>query len=92
MISRSPAVRRELEKFERMQIWTFDPKIEELAADQADRMQKEFRTRSIPLHVILSPDGKELARFVYKGGLSSPEDYLKFLGDGMAKFEASRPR
>ena len=88
MISGSPAVRRELEKFERMQIWTFDPKIEELAADYSDRMQREFHTRSIPLHVILGADGKELVRFAYKGPLSSPDDYLAFLRAGMAKFEA----
>ena len=87
MLEGSPAVRREMEKFERMQIWITDPKIEELAADQSDRMQKEFRTRSIPLHVILDGKGRELARFVYKGPLSSPEDYIKFLNAGIEKFQ-----
>jgi hypothetical protein len=73
-------------KFERMQIWIADPKIEDLAADQSDRMQRQFATRSIPLHVIVDPTtGKELARFEYKGPASTPEDYLAFLRAGEAK-------
>lgn len=86
MISGSPAVRRELEKFELMQIWTFDPKIEDLASDQADRMRDEFRTQSIPLHVILDTKGKEILRFDYRGTLSSADDYLAFLQKGLAEF------
>ena len=44
-----------------------------------ERMQKEFKTTSIPLHVILTPRGKEIARFEYQGALSTPADYLAFL-------------
>ena len=87
MLEGSPAVRREMEKFERMQIWITDPKIGELAAKQAARMQKEFGTNAIPLHVILAPDGKLLARFEYEGQFSSPKDYLAFLREGLAKFK-----
>ena len=88
MLSGSPAVRREMEKFELARIFQFDPKIEALATKQAARMMKEFGTNAIPLHVILAPDGKVLARYEYKGPLSTPEDYLAFLRDGLAKFNA----
>ncbi len=87
MLSGSPAVRRELDKFELMQIWITDPKLGDLAGVQLRRMLSEFDTISIPLHVVLGADGKELARFEYEGPLSSPEDYLAFLREGMAKFE-----
>jgi hypothetical protein len=87
MLESSPAVRREIEKFERMQIWITDPKIEALASKQNARMAKQFKTTAIPLHVVLAPDGKELARFDYEGPLSTPEDYIEFLRAGAAKFE-----
>jgi hypothetical protein len=87
MLAGSPAVRREMEKFELARIFITDPKIEELAATQNTRMRKQFKTTAIPLHVVAAPDGKELARFEYQGPLSTPEDYVKFLQDGMAKFE-----
>lgn len=87
MISASPAVRREMDKFERMRVFIQDDKIKDLAKTQMKRMQKEFRTTSIPLHVVLDAQGKELARFVYKGTLSSADDYLAFLREGLAKFK-----
>ncbi len=87
MLAGSPAVRREMEKFELARIFITDPKIEDLAAAQNTRMRKQFKTTAIPLHVVLAPDGKELARFEYQGPLSTPEDYVKFLAAGMAKFE-----
>jgi hypothetical protein len=86
MLSGSPAVRRELEKFELMRIFISDPKIEALADKQQRRMSKQFGTTSIPLHVLLDGKGRELARFVYKGTLTTPEDYLEFLREGLAKF------
>jgi hypothetical protein len=87
MLSGSPAVGRELRKFERMQIWIESPEIADLAKKQQMRMLQSFRTNAIPLHVVLDPQGRELARFVYRGAASSPEDYLEFLAKGMAKFE-----
>ena len=87
MLAGSPAVRREMEKFELMRIFITDPKIEELAAKQLTRMRKQFKTTAIPLHVVLAPDGKELARFDYQGPISTPEDYVKFLEAGRTKFE-----
>lgn len=92
MISGSPAVRRELAKFELMRIFITDDRIEELAAKQQKRMRKEFGTNSIPLHAIVDAKGRELARFEYKGSLSSPADYVEFLREGMEKFQASRPK
>ena len=87
MLAGSPAVRREMEKFELARIFITDSKIEELAAQQAARMRKQFKTTAIPLHVVLGPDGKELARFTYEGPLSTPESYIAFVRAGMAKFE-----
>lgn len=88
MLSGSPAVRREMDKFELMRIFITDPKIEALAKTQADRMLKQFGTNAIPLHVILDPQGNVLARFEYKGAFSTPDDYLAFLREGIAKFSA----
>jgi len=88
MLSGSPAVRREMEKFELVRIFITDPKIEALAEKQAARMLKEFGTNAIPLHVVLAPDGKLLARLEYRGPLSTPDDYLAFLREGLAKFSA----
>ena len=87
MISGDPAVSRMFEKFELMQIWIFDPAIDDLAEKQKERMGKQFGTDSIPLHVVLAPDGTELARFTYSP-LATAEDYLKFLEEGLAKFAA----
>ena len=76
-----------LEKFELMQIWITDPSIGDLATKQFDRMVAKFETPSIPLHVILAPDGTELARFTYSP-IATADDYVKFLEDGLAKFTA----
>jgi len=87
MISSSPAVRRAFEKFERMQIWTSDATFSDLADERRARMVKQFGTDSIPLHVVLAPDGTELARFTYSP-LATADDYVKFLEEGLAKFAA----
>jgi hypothetical protein len=87
MISGSPAVRRELAKFELGQIWITDPKIGDLADKQRDRMLEQFDTVAIPLHVVVAPDGTTLARFTYSP-LATPKDYVEFLQAGMAKYEA----
>lgn len=76
-----------LEKFELMQIWITDPKLGDLASKQFDRMVLQFDTPSIPLHVILAPDGTELARFTYSP-IVTADDYVKFLDAGLAKFAA----
>ena len=85
-------MRRELEKFELVQIWIQDDSIGPLAREQFRRMRRVFETASIPLHVILDPrdpahpDGVELARFTYDPTMSD-EDYLAFLRKGLAKYE-----
>lgn len=81
-ISGWPAVRREMDKFERMQIWIFDPKLGPLDDEQWDRMGAQFGTNSIPLHVVLSPEGKELSRLDYDPTLTE-ERYLEFLRKGL---------
>lgn len=86
LISSSAAVSRELEKFELMQIWITDATFSDLSDERRVRMVKQFGTDSIPLHVVLAPDGKELARYTYHP-LASAEDYLEFLRKGMAEFE-----
>lgn len=77
-VSGWPAVRREMERFERMQIWISDRKIGELADRQYERMKKTFGTTSIPLHVVMSPDGRILGRLTYSPNLTEQE-YLDFL-------------
>lgn len=86
MISSSPAVRRELASFELMQIWISDSKIAALAAEQKARFEKEFRTTAIPLHAVVSPEGKILARYTYNPS-HGPDDYLEFLARGLERFE-----
>ena len=76
-----------MEKFELMQIWITDPSIGDLAEKHLQRMLKQFDTPSIPLHVVLAPDGTELARFTYSP-LATADDYVKFLEEGLAKFAA----
>lgn len=66
-----------------MQIWIVDKKIGPLADAQWDRMGAQFGTNSIPLHAIVSPEGKELARFVYSPTVTE-DDYLAFLRRGRA--------
>jgi hypothetical protein len=87
MLSGSPAVSRAMQKFERMQIWISDPKNEGLAQKHVTRMLDQFDTMAIPLHIVLAPDGTELARFDYSP-LSTADDYVKFLEEGLAKFAA----
>lgn len=86
MISGDPAVRRELEKFELMQIWISDGKEPEAADARRDRMAEQFGTFAIPLHVVLAPDGAELVRYVYDP-TDGPADYLAFLREGLDAFE-----
>jgi len=89
-ISGSAAVRREMEKFELVQIWIQDEKIAPLAREQFRRMKRVFKTTAIPLHVVLdprdSPDGRPLARFRYVPTMSD-EDYVAFLRRGLEKYE-----
>jgi hypothetical protein len=75
-----------MENFELMRLFITDPKIQDLAAKQLDRMEQKFGTTSIPLHVIVDPQGRELARFEYKGSLTTAKDYLEFLRAGLAKY------
>lgn len=91
MISSDLAVSRELQNFELMQIWTFDPKIGPLYKEHVARMKKQFGTTAIPLHVVLDTDGSELGRFIYNG-TAGPEDYAKFLENGMRKFKKRQAR
>jgi hypothetical protein len=83
-------VRREYEKFQRMQIWIQDKKIGKLADEQWDRMGELFHTNSIPLHAIVEADGSKngrvLARFEYSP-TATEEDYLAFLRAGLAAFK-----
>jgi len=79
-----------MESFELGQIWITDPKIAPLDERQRDRMQKEFGTTSIPLHVVVDPfSGTELARFRYSA-LMSGEEYIAFLNAGTDAFRKAR--
>ena len=90
IISSDAAVRRMLENFELGQIWITDQSLGDLEMEQRKRMKKEFGRNAIPLHVVVDPDtGEELARLEYHPTINA-KDYLKFLNDGLAKFQASR--
>jgi hypothetical protein len=88
IISSDAAVRGMLESFELGQIWITDPKLGDLEKEQRKRMKREFGRNAIPLHVIVHPDtGKELGRIEYHPTISA-KDYLKFLEEGLAAFQA----
>ena len=67
-----------------MQIWIQDRKLGKLADEQWDRMGDQFGTNSIPLHAIVTAEGKELARFVYSP-TATEADYLAFLRKGLGE-------
>jgi len=88
LVSESPAVRRVANTLELAQIWISDPKIAPLDMEQRTRMKAEFGTNSIPLHVMVDPHtGEELVRFAY-GPLIDAADYVEFLEEGIALYEA----
>jgi len=90
IISGSAAVRRVAKDFELAQIWTSDPNIEPLDEELRERMDAEFGTVSIPLHVIVDPfTNEELGRFRYDPRMS-PDDYVEFLEAGLAAFRKAR--
>ena len=82
-------MREELTPFELGQIWTSDDALGEKDDEQDAFMFKKFGTRSIPLHVIVAPDGSELARFTYSP-LMTPDDYLVFLKTGLENFAKTK--
>ena len=76
----------ELAKFETMQIWTFKPTIAPLDSEQQKRMKEKFGTVAIPLHAVVTPDGRIIGRYRYKGATTTPEHYLKFLQRSLKNF------
>ena len=85
-------MRRVASTLELAQIWITDPKIAPLDEEQRVRMKTEFHTNSIPLHVMVDPHtGKELVRFAY-GPLIDAADYVEFLEEGIALYEAAHPQ
>lgn len=83
-------MRRRIEtEFVRMQIWISDRKIRPLDEQQYERMGNVFETNSIPLHAVMSPEGRDgtpLARIGYHPQMTEA-DYLAFLDKGLAGFE-----
>ena len=73
------------DNFVLMQIWITDAKLGPLAEKQWDRMGEQFGTNSIPLHAIVAPDGRVLARITYRPDLTEDE-YIAFLDSGLAAF------
>ncbi len=79
MISTSPEVRRELDRFELMQIWIQDPTIAPLDVQQRARMKKLVGNISIPRHVIVDPHTGEILASADWSNARTPETYLDFL-------------
>jgi len=91
MISGDPAVRRKLtEAFVLAQIWVRDPAVAPLDREQKERMKGSFGIDAIPLHVVLGPQGEELARYGFDP-THGPRDYLAFLERGLARFRELYP-
>lgn len=83
-------MRRRIEtEFVRMQIWISDRKIRPLDEQQYGRMGDLLLTNSIPVHVVLAPEGqhgRELSRIGYHPQMTEA-DYLAFLDKGLAGFK-----
>ncbi len=87
MISGDPAVRGLMNDFELGQLWTSGDRWGAVADKNWELEYKHFRTRELPLHVIVAPDTTELARFAYSSTMT-PDDYASFLKAGLKAFEA----
>ena len=75
-----PQVRRELDKFIMVSLYTDDPK----TGEKNTRIQEEkYNSTALPLYVILSPDGREVARL--NKALFNADKFAEFLRDGYAK-------
>ena len=75
-----PQVRRELDKFIRVQLYTDDPK----TGKKNTRIQLEkYNSAALPLYIILDPDGREVARL--NKALFDADKFAEFLRDGFKK-------
>ena len=74
-----PQVRRELDKFIMVKLYTDDPDV----GDAHTKLQLErFGSNDLPLYVILTPEGKEVARSVTE---FDADKFAVFLKDGFKK-------
>jgi thiol:disulfide interchange protein DsbD len=51
--------------------------------------EEEFGTVALPLYVTLTPEGEKINAF--PGMTRKPEEFVRFLKDGLAKFDADKP-
>lgn len=70
-----PAVRAELDKYVRLQLYT-DGEGKQYE-DNQKYQKEEFGTVALPLYAILDMDGKKLATF--PGMTRKPDEFLRFL-------------
>ena len=76
-------VKKELERFVLAELYTDREKPED--KHHSELQEKMFGTIALPLYVVLSPSGQELARF---GGLTrNKAEFISFLQSGAAQFE-----
>ena len=78
-----PQVKKELDRFILAELYTDRETPED--AHNGQLQEKQFGTVALPLYVVLSPDGKELAQF---GGLTRDKaQFISFLQSGVSRFE-----
>ncbi len=75
-----PVVQQELDKFLRVKLYTDDKKT---GKKNTQIQQDIYNSTALPLYVILTPDGKEVARL--NKALFDAEKFAAFLRDGFEK-------
>jgi thiol:disulfide interchange protein DsbD len=83
-----PDVQQELKRFVLAELFTDRQTPED--DRNGELQQKQFGTVALPLYVIVTPDGRELAKF--PGLTRDKAEFIRFLRAGTAKFDQSKAR
>jgi thiol:disulfide interchange protein DsbD len=83
-----PDVQQELKRFVLAELFTDRQTPED--DRNGELQQKQFGTVALPLYVIVTPDGRELAKF--PGLTRDKAEFIRFLRAGAAKFDQSKAR
>jgi hypothetical protein len=80
-----PEVEAVLREFVFAELYTDDGAAKE---ENARLMRERFGSVALPLYLVLSPEGKELARLELETGLASRAEFIAFLRQGQARLSA----
>ena len=82
-----PEIETRLSKFVRVRLWINDSKPEAKSARWAAMLKERFKTSSIPLYAVLTPEDEVIGTIDFPGG--SVDAFAKrlaaFLDDALAK-------